>query len=71
MRAENPVTLCDMRAFVDGSDEAIARGWHGLVIGGGWVGRAHTVGAESSVQPVFVVVVGVLVDDEAPGGVLR
>ncbi|MGW0884654.1 hypothetical protein [Streptomyces sp. NPDC002671] len=48
MRADNPVTLCDLRVLVDEAAMAVAPDDTGRAIGGGWFGRADTVGASLS-----------------------
>lgn len=48
MRADNPVTLCDLRVFVDEAAEAVAPDDTRWVVDGGRFGRADTAGASLS-----------------------
>ena len=68
--AGNCVTLCDLRVFVDEAAESIASGDACVVGGGEWFGVGGSVRcplSEGSVGPVSVVVLRVLVDNEAEG----
>ncbi|EXU65487.1 hypothetical protein Z951_25065 [Streptomyces sp. PRh5] len=65
---ENGVTLCDLRVFVDEAAESIASKDASVVGGGGWSGFGESVRgplSEGLVWPVLVVVLRVLIDDEA------
>lgn len=48
VRADNPVTLCDLRVLVDEAAKAVAPDDTRWVIGGGWFGRIDTVGTALS-----------------------
>lgn len=48
VRADNPVTLCDLRVLVDEAAEAVAPDDARWAIGGGWFGRVDAVGVSLS-----------------------
>ncbi|MGW2936326.1 hypothetical protein ACWDA7_31755 [Streptomyces sp. NPDC001156] len=48
MRANNPVTLCDLRVLVDEGAKAVASDDARWAIDGGWFGRVETLEASLS-----------------------
>ncbi|GAA1918443.1 hypothetical protein GCM10009753_58560 [Streptantibioticus ferralitis] len=48
MRAGHPVTLCDLRVFVDEAAEEVTPEDARWAVYGGWFGRADAVGASLS-----------------------